>query len=465
MFIQQVFVEGLAHASYVLSSGGEAAVIDPRRDVDIYLDIARREGFRITKVLETHLHADFISGHLELASQAGAEVFMPAAGKAEFKHTPLKEGDDVDVGSLKIRVLATPGHTPDCLCFTVADTSRSPEPWVIFTGDTLFVGDVGRPDLFGEEKSRELAGELYRSLAKLKGLPDFAEVYPAHGAGSLCGRAIGAKRSSTIGFERRFNWALNAPSEEAFAEELLREMPPAPAHFHRSSDVNRKGPKILGGLPGRKPMSVREARELLKGEYLLLDVRSPYAFGGAHIEGAYNIDLAPQLSVWAGWVIPFGRPLLLMLEEERDLEPVVRRLIRVGHDDIVGYVEGGMEAWLQAGYPVTHLHQLSVHDLEHKLREGGDLQLVDVRTDHEWLAGHIEGAVHIPAGAIKDRSEELERDRPTVLICGSGYRSNIASSILQRRGFERIWSVAGGMLAWGGAGYPTVTLLEPLSKG
>ncbi len=454
MFLKQFFVEGLAHSSYLIGSEGVCAIVDPRRDVDAYLDEAKQQGLGITSIIETHLHADFVSGHLELAQRTGAKIYIPKAAGALYEHVPLKEGDEIGVGSLRMRVIETPGHTPEHVSLVVSDLTRAEEPWLVFTGDTLFVGDVGRPDLFGEEKAKELSAKLYESLHdKLSKLPDYVEVYPTHGEGSLCGRSMSSKRYSTIGYERKFNHAFKPATKEEFRETILEDMPPAPSYFQRTSEINRNGPRVLGGLPQRGAVSPQHVERLLKDGHLLLDVRTPEAFGGVHIGGAYNIWLSPMISTWSGWILPYERPILLLLDNEEQWEEVVRQLIRVGLDEIAGYIDGGIESWLQAGLPSSHLPQLSIDELRHMLARKEELTVLDVRTNSEYREGHITGAINIHAGQIKDRFRELERTKPIAIICRTAHRSAIAGSILKQHDFQYLYNVSGGMTAWNNAGY------------
>lgn len=461
MFIKQFFVKGLAHASYVIGcvSSGVCAVIDPKRDVEDYLEVIKEEGMKLTHIFETHLHADFVSGHLELANKTGARVYVPAAAHAEYEHVPLREGEEISIGTLKFRVIETPGHTPESVCLAVSDTTRSVDPWVVFTGDTLFVGDVGRPDLFGPERARDLAASLYHSLHnKLLKLPDSVEVYPAHGAGSLCGRSIGSKQSSTIGFERLFNYALQPRSQEDFVELLIHNMPAAPAYFRFDTEINRKGPKLLITLSEPRPILPKEAQEMVgKDNIILIDTRPSALFGEAHIPGSLNIGLSPQFPTWVGTVIAPEKPLLFLLSKDDNLKEVRLHLARIGFDNLIGFLAGGISAWKNAGLPVSSLPQTNVPELHELLKTKKDLLVLDVRSDAEWQAGHIKGASHIPLNELAERYQEMERDRAAAVICGSGYRSSIAASILEKYGFKSLCNLTGGMGAWKTAGYETVT--------
>ncbi len=455
LFFRRFFIRGLAHTSYMIGSQGECAVVDPRRDVDFYLKIAEKEGLKITHILETHLHADFISGHLELADITGAKIYISQKAQAEYDHIGLKENDRIEIGDVRINVLETPGHTPEHISLLVSDDSDKPE--LVFTGDTLFVGDVGRPDLFGEDKASELAGKLYDSLHnKLMRLEDHIQVYPAHGAVSLCSLKIEREKSSTIGHERRFNYAIQEKDRKKFTKLILEGMLEAPVYFSRSREINRKGPEILREFPGKRSISPQEAYDLLQDKAILLDIRSSREFSELHAEGAISIGFSPCLSTWSGWITPYDKPIILMIKDEGWLEPTVRRLIRVGHDDISGYVEGGIEAWQEAGLPTQTLTYISAQELKQKLDDKGEPVVLDVRTKAEWDAGHIPGAFHIPLGYIPERYSETNGNEELAVMCDVGYRSTIASSILQRNNFGDIYNIKGGINAWKKAGYETV---------
>ncbi|MDY6836201.1 MAG: MBL fold metallo-hydrolase [Chloroflexota bacterium] len=458
MFLKQFYIEGLAHASYMVGAEGVAAVIDPRRDVDIYLREAKEQGLAITHIFETHLHADFVSGHLELARQTGAKILMPKSAGVQYDYVPLSEGIKLRIGSVEFGVLETPGHTPEHIGLVVADLSRAEEPCLVFTGDVLFVGDVGRPDLFGAQMAKELSEKLFVSLHdKLGNLSDFVEVYPAHGEGSLCGKNLSAKRCSTIGYEKRFNHAFKPASASDFSNELLVEMPLVPRYFHRTSEVNRKGPRILGQLPQLNPLSLEESKKIYESGNTVLDIRTPESFGGAHIPSSYNIWFSPALSTWAGSVLPYNKPIILILDDADHREEVVRQLIRVGFDDLVGYIDGGMETWMNAGLPISRIPQLSVHELKEKLSRQNEILVTDVRSGTEYNSGHIAGALNIHAGQIDDRHVELDNKEPVAVVCRTAHRSSIAGSILKKHGFSEVYNISGGMTAWANAGYEVVS--------
>ena len=469
MFFHQRFIPGLAIASYVVGDekAGEAVVIDPTRDVDAYLDLAKAEGLRVTHVLETHVHADYVSGSAELRDRLGDEVTIVASGMGGDAWTPsyadrvVRDGEDIRVGGLRLRAIHTPGHTPEHVAWALYDEGRSAEvPWLLFTGDFVFVGDVGRPDLLGPDQQRELAGQLYHSLfERLPALPDFTEIYPAHGAGSLCGKAIGSRRSSTLGFERRFNGSMQQRPQEEWTAALLNDMPLAPPYFRRMKQVNSTGPAILGPrLPGDRRLSPVDVHDRLCDDCLVVDVRSKEAFAAAHIPGAINIPLGPNLPTWAGWVLPADKRLVIVPSSAGEMSEVVTHLIRVGLDHVEGYLADGMDAWETRGYAISKLETLSVHDLSERLTQSKAERpfVVDVRTESEWKSGHIDGAMHLHGGLLQERFGEVPEHRPIAVVCGSGYRGSIAASFLRRVGRQRVANVLGGMTAWKRQNLPTV---------
>jgi hydroxyacylglutathione hydrolase len=468
VFFHQRFVPGLAIASYMVGDekSKEVAVIDPTRDVDEYVEIAKREGLRIAHVLETHVHADFVSGSAELKARLGGEPRVHCSGLGGPQWTPpyadvvVGDGDEVRIGSGRLKAIHTPGHTPEHLSWALYDDTRSrDEPWLVFTGDFLFVGDVGRPDLLGEQERQRLAHQLYESVFQTtKPLPDFTEIYPGHGAGSLCGKAIGSRRSSTLGFERRHNTALRPAPEEQWTETLLQGMPLAPPYFRRMKQVNSQGPRILGPeLPGRKRFTSQELHDRLCDNCLVVDVRSKEAFAAAHVPGSVNIPLGPNLPTWAGWVLPYDRSLVIVADDTADVPAVVTHLVRVGLDDVAGYLDDGMDAWESHGYELSRLETISVHDLAGRLTDSEKPFVLDVRTEQEWDAGHVAGAHHVHGGLLQERFGEVPRDCPVAVICGSGYRGSIAASFLKREGYADVANVLGGMSAWKNAGLPVVS--------
>jgi hydroxyacylglutathione hydrolase len=454
MLVQQFFVTGIAHSSYLLGGTKTCAIVDPRRDVNVYLDAAESLGMKVTHILETHLHADFISGHLNLADKTGSRIYAPKSAECEFDHIPLAEGDTVKIEDMVLSVLETPGHTPEHISYVVTDQARGPDPVAVFCGDTLFVGDVGRPDLF-PGKARELAFTLYYSLhEKLLKLPDFCEVYPAHGAGSLCGRALGAKRTSTIGYERKYNGALQIEDQEEFITSLTTDMPAAPDHFSRCTAVNRSGPALVGSLPVLEAFDPASFNKMTKErDRVVLDVRGYDAFGGQHVPGSYHIDLGGNFATFAGWILPPEKEILLVALSGSQAEEAAVWLRRVGLDRAIGYLKGGMSEWATAGLPTGHVGQLSVEELHQMSTGDRDMTIVDVRAPSEYQEFHIEGALDIPAPDLRARYTELDPTISTVVLCSTGIRSSMGASILKQHGFREVLNGAGGMAAYGAAGY------------
>lgn len=465
MFFHQRFIPGLAIYSYVVGdeSARQAVVIDPTRDVDEFVRVAEREGLHIRHILETHVHADFVSGSRELKERLDGEAAIHCSQLGGKEWTPpyaderVEDGSEIRMGTLRLKAMHTPGHTPEHVSWLLYDDGRSSEmPWLVFTGDFLFVGDVGRPDLLGEVAQKELAGQLYRSVFdRLPRLPDFTEIFPAHGAGSLCGKALGSRGSSTLGYERRFNAALTEKEEPQWTADLLAGMPIAPPYFRKMKEVNARGPQVLGpDLPGQRRIAARQVYERVCEHCLILDVRPMEAFAAAHIPQAINIPFGPNLPTWAGWVLPYDHPTLVVVSHPGQMAEVTTHLIRVGFDDVRGYLEGGMEAWEMAGYPVETLSTISVHRLADDLKSDGQHIVLDVRTEQEWNSGHIEGALHVHGGMLESRYGDVPRNKTVNVMCGSGYRATIASSFLLRAGFDQVRNVIGGMSAWKSAGLP-----------
>jgi glyoxylase-like metal-dependent hydrolase (beta-lactamase superfamily II)/rhodanese-related sulfurtransferase len=428
-------------------------VIDPQRDVDLYINQARELGVTITHIVQTHLHADFISGHMDLAEKTGATIYVSKSANCNFDHVPLVEGDTIEIENMILQVLETPGHTPEHVCYTVTDRARGDSPIGAFVGDVLFVGDVGRPDLFPEMAS-DLAEKLYDSLhKKLLQLPDHCEVYPAHGAGSLCGRSMAAKYLTTIGYERRYNEALQLGKAD-FVRSLTSDMPPAPDHFSRCSDINREGPALLADLPMLEQLRPAQFCERMAApEVVVLDVRSYTAFASLHIPGAWHLDLNGNFPTFAGWVLPIDKEILLVVDSYEDAIAANLWARRVGMDRIVGYLEGGMMAWATGGYRTADIPLVSAEHLHDRVTGSTKIVLVDVRSPREFEDGHISGAVNIPAPDLRTRYKELDPGKPTYLVCSTGNRSSLAASILKQHGFKKLHNVAGGMTGYSQAGH------------
>jgi hydroxyacylglutathione hydrolase len=451
MKIERFEIAGLAQYSYVISDDGKAVIIDPIRDIDRYTIYAAQQGLQITYVLETHIHADFAAGSTALGAATGAELALSAYDAGEhyryaMAHRALRDGDAIEAGSVRIQALHTPGHTPEHLSFLVFDGERSATtPVALFSGDFLFVGSLGRPDLLGEAAKVGLAHELYRSLhERIRALPDSVAIYPGHGAGSLCGAGMSDRAESTLGYERVTNHLFQL-TEEDFVAEIVGSVPPMPRYYPRMKEMNAQGAPVLADLPGGKALSVAEVKSLAgRGDTIVLDVRGPEAFGGAHINGAIHIGAGQNLSLWAGWLLDADKRLVLVGDAGDD-EAARRALLRVGLDGVEGFLAKGMPAWIDAGLEFARTTQVSTQEVFERAREW---MVCDVRSDQEWEGGHIEGATHIMLGELAGRMGELAKDRPIVAVCGSGYRSSIAASLLAQRGFCDVRSMAGGMGAW-----------------
>jgi hydroxyacylglutathione hydrolase len=457
MYFEQFYLGCLAHASYMIGSEGEAVVVDPQRDVDIYLKAAEDHGLKIRHVFETHLHADFVSGHKELATRTGAKIYIGAQAGAAFPHVDVHDGFELRFGKAKLQVLETPGHTAESTCLVLTDEEKSPRPWAVMTGDTLFLGDVGRPDLSKNHTSQELAGMLYDSLHnQLMALPDDVLVYPAHGAGSLCGKNMRAERSSTIGTERLTNYALQIKSRDEFVKELTTNLPTRPDYFLQDAEINREGASTLAELAQLPALSPAELQSRLAKGSIALDVRSGDQFAESHVPGSINIALSGQFASWAGTLLGLGSQPVLIADSAEQLSEARLRLARVGIEAASGYLEGGISAWKQAGFPTESLAQIAVQDLHHQLAEG-KLQILDVRREGEWQAGHVSGADWAPLDHFAAKLPDLDRNAPIAVHCKGGYRSMIACSFLQRAGYRNVMNVQGGFDAWQQAQLPFVT--------
>jgi hydroxyacylglutathione hydrolase len=473
VFLKRFFEPTLAQTSYLVGCAqtGEAIVIDPNRDVDQYIQAAAAEGATITHVTETHIHADYVSGSRELAARTGARLYVSGEGGPEwsygFANDPnvvrIRQGDRIDVGRIRLDVLHTPGHTPEHVSFLVTDTAGATEPIALASGDFIFVGDVGRPDLL--ERAANIKGTmesgartLFKSLHALDSKPDWLQIWPGHGAGSACGKGISAIPHSTLGYERRFNWAFQVPSESDFVGRVLAGQPDPPKYFARMKHVNKEGPPILGGFPRPRHLDSADLPALLDRGALVVDIRAAPAFAAGHVPGTINIPLNGSFTNWAGWLIPYDADFYLIIDERdgrRTLDSAVRDLALIGFDRIGGYFDASaIDAWSGAGRPLGMIPQLDATSLADSLAHGG-VTLIDVRTANEWDAGHIAGARHIPLGHLTDEIRNIPRDKPIVLQCQSGGRSSIAASLLRARGIDRTINLSGGMSDWIKRGLPT----------
>ncbi len=449
MVVEQLYTKCLSEAAYFIADGGEAAVVDPLRDVDEYLQKAEALGVRIKYIFETHFHADFVSGHRELAAKTGAPIVYGPSTKAGFPIHEATDGERFAIGALTLEAIHTPGHTLESTCYLLRDADGAPH--CIFTGDTLFVGDVGRPDLFSGDRSKEeLAGLLFDSLqTKIKTLPDAVTVYPAHGPGSACGKALGKETFSTIGTQRATNYALQATDRAAFIQELTTGLTPPPAHFPLNAKLNQQGPDALDAVLERalKPLSPAAFKEAAKDGAWIVDTRPSVAFTQGFVPDSVSIGLDGRYAEWAGSLLPFDAPLLLVTEPGKERESVIR-LARVGLDRVEGYLEGGYDAWVAAGEKTDIIIDIEPDELVMDLPYDTRMEVVDVRKPGEFEAGHVRGATNLPLDTLTDPLvlAEIDDDMNLYVHCAGGYRSVIAASLLKRQGFHNLRNVLGG---WG----------------
>lgn len=446
MQIERFDAKGLAHYSYLLSSQGEAIVIDPRRDVDAYITALQTSKLRLVAILETHIHADYASGARELAAATGAPLYLSAYDEGEifsyaFPHNAMKDGEEIQAGDLRVVAYHTPGHTPEHLSFLVYERSRCGQPLALFSGDFVFVGSMGRPDLLGEESKRQLAHQLYASVhTRIAGLPDGVLVYPGHGAGSLCGANLSDRPFTTLGYERFCNIFMVDQPEDQFVENVLATVPEFPDYYRRMKALNSAGAPILNGLPGGRELLLDEFSAIRDAGATVIDLRRGEAFGGGHVPGSLNIGAGASFGLWAPWVVPYDRPILLIGDAPAALEDARRALIRVGLDDIRGSLAGGIGTWLESGRHFETIRLVAAEDVVGK-------QLLDVRAPGEYNRGHAPGALSLPAGDIPKRGAEFAGDQDLYVICAGGYRSALAASLLKAAGATRVANVAGGMAA------------------
>lgn len=452
--VERFFLGCLAHASYMIASQGIAAVIDPQRDVDIYLDTAAGKGWKIEHIIETHLHADFVSGHRELAERTGARIYLGAGSGAEFSHIAVKDGDEIQFGDCSLRFLHTPGHTLESVCVLMSDRGAPDRPASVFTGDTLFVGDVGRPDLSPSHTPQQLAAIMYRSIhEKLLTLPDDTEIFPAHGAGSLCGRQMSSESSSTIARQRQSNYALLARTSEEFVHLLTDDLPARPEYFARDADLNRRGATPLSALPPLPALTAPEVLRLQKEGVIVVDTRPTTQFAVGHVPGSVHIALTGQYASWAARILGLDTPLIIAGEDPEHVRESQMRLARVGIENVAGYLADGVAGWIKSGFELDYIPQISVQEFAQLQNQEPDrIAVLDVRELGEVANGVIEHSLCIPLGKLGSRLAEVHREKLLVVHCKSGYRSSIATSVLRRAGFRDIANLTGGFDAWKAAG-------------
>jgi len=448
MKFKQFYLGCLAHASYYIGSETEAAIIDPQRDVQQYLDEAAANGQRIKYIIETHSHADFVSGHLELSEKTGAEIVYGERAKTEFPTHKVKDGDELAIGKVKLKFLETPGHTPDGITVLAENTEDSSEPLKMFTGDTLFVGDVGRPDLVGSRgfNAEQMGAMLYDSIhEKILPLPDETEVYPAHGAGSLCGKSLSKETWSTLGLQRKMNYALQPMTKDEFIKIVAADQPEVPAYFPISAAQNLKGSLSLEDLPKPKALTTEEIKDF---DGVVLDIRTGEKFGAGHIPNSINIGLGGQFASWAGTLVTIGTPVAIVAETGEQVDEAFMRLARVGIETVKGFI-------LIGDYTgdTKKIEQVSVSQVKEKL--AGDIQFVDVRRVAEHASGHAPKTINLPLDVLAKEIGKLNPDKPTYVLCAGGYRSSLGTSVLENAGFREIYNVTGGTKAWTDAGLET----------
>lgn len=453
MFFQHVYDETLAQASYIIGCqvSGEALVIDAKRDVDTYLEIAQQNNLKITKVTETHIHADFLSGSRELVALTGAELLLSDEGgpdwQYEFAHTGLKHGDVIRLGNLSLEVLHTPGHTPESISFLLTDHPATDEPIMLFTGDFVFVGDVGRPDLL--EKAAGMLGtqevgakQLFESIKRFKDLPDYVQVWPGHGAGSACGKSLGAVPSSTVGYEKIRNWALQYGEVESFTKDLLDGQPEAPKYFAMMKKLNKVDRPLLTEVPKHRKLTKEAFLQVYEEGMMVIDTRHKTAYAAGYLPHSVNVQNNKSFSNWMGWIMDYDVPFVL-IADEAEMEDITRKLMRIGLDKIHGYIDeiGDLGVSLQTAAVIDMEAFEAALDEEH-------VQVVDVRNEKEFTDGHIQGATHVFVGTLTDNLDKLDRTKDLVIHCQAGDRSTIAYSLLKKNGFESVRNYAGGMKEW-----------------
>jgi len=454
MLFEKIKSEILAHNSYVIGAGGEMAVIDPRRDCQVYANIAEHENMKITKIFETHKNEDYVIGSRELARPTGAEIFHGAREEFRFG-TPVREGETFRLGPLELEVQETPGHTAESISLLLRDLSVSDDPLMVFTGDALFAGDVGRTDLAGEDRRREMSEMLYASLhEKLLPLPDGVIVCPAHGAGSVCGGNISDREYTTIGFEAATNRLLSMEREE-FVEYKVSERLYEPPYFTVMRKLNREGPPLIYNLPHLRAYTAREIRSLLNQKAQVVDIRSPTSFAGGHIPGTINI-WRKGLPLYMGYYLNYEDPIVLVDDFNLDMDRVVRHFVRLGYDNVAGYLSGGFPAWFKQGEEIERTGTWSSSDLAEHL-DDPPVWVLDVRNvNHREEDGHIAGSHHIYVGQLEEHLAEIPEEKQIVVHCDAGFKGSLAASILQKHGFRHVINLLGGTIGWEAANYPLI---------
>jgi len=474
MLLKRFYDPKLAQASYLVgcSATGEALIVDPNRDVAAYLQAAEAEGFRVAHVTETHIHADFVSGARELAESAGARLYLSDAGGSDWRYqystavgvTALRDGSCFRVGSVELRVLHVPGHTPEHLALLVTDTAVAPEPMGAFTGDFIFVGDVGRPDLL--ERAAQLRGtmeesarQLFRSLQRFRSFPDYLQIWPGHGAGSACGKSLGAVPQTTLGYEKRFNGAFGVKDENEFVRAVLAGQPEPPSYFAAMKRINRAGPRVLGGTRRPPRLPAEALSGALAQRASVVDTRQAAEFGRGAVPGTINIPLTRVFTTWAGSLLPYDQDFYLITEDSgsRTVDEVARDLSGIGLDRIAGHFgPDALDQWRSSGGRLQTIPTVTLAEVADRLK-GNETVLLDVRSEAEWTSGHVPGALNLPVGDLSRRVHDIPRQRPIIVHCQSGARAAIAASLLKAQGFDDVRVFSGGFAEWSGAGQPRVS--------
>ena len=465
MLVKQIQIESLGNSSYIVGSEEEkiCAVVDPVRDVDLYIREAEALGLRIAYSLETHVHNDFISGSRELAARTGATVCSSGAGGLVFEHRPLRPGDSIDLGEVRLDVIATPGHTPEHISYTATDTSHSGHPLALFSGGALLVGGVARSDLLGKDVAPFLGKWFHRTIKReLQSLDDDVQVYPTHGGGSFClaSPSGSAATTTTVGQERATNAFFQATTEEEFLDLALSDLPPIPAYYKRMGNINVRGPRILGSLPTLYPLAAKEVWVRAQRDAIVLDTRTPEEYATAHVPRSYSVPFGGSSGTWVGWLVENDKPLVVVSDDATAREEMVRQLIRIGYDLFDGYLEGGVDAWQETRLPVSHIPTVTVDEFRAQMQSEPRLVPLDVRFAYEWQSGHVPGARHIDLGDLQDNVDSLSKHDRIASLCAAGIRAATAASVLERAGFDDVELVLGGTNAWRDASYP---LEEPVA--
>ena len=466
MFLETHKTDGLSIYTYLFGCGDEAAIIDPTRDTTPLLQRIKDKNVKLKYIFETHIHADFLSGARQLAHETGAKIINSGEGLNSLtsydyaENDTASSGDRFRIGNIEIQAIHTPGHTPEHMSYLLTDHLRAAEPIMICTGDFLFVGSIGRPDLLGGDTVTPLAEALYNTLYEgpVSSLPDHLLVLPGHGSGSSCGKAIGDVASSTLGTERRFNEAFQFKNrKQDFIDYILKDQPAAPNYFSTMKERNKRGPAILDlnnirdiprvGFEEFRNRAWDDENRTVKDDIQVVDLRMPAAFAGGHIPGSISIWYSNNVSNWAGWALDFSKEIFLLHDNEYELKDAVRQLRLVGFDVISGYLDGSFDAWQTSGLPIEHVHSMDVHELDKAIDEGA-IKVLDVRTPTEYQDDHIEGAMHIETGYLVNHLDLLNPDDKYAIICGGGYRASLAASLLKKNGYHNIYNVLGGMSAW-----------------